>query len=126
MKRSLALALVVVLAACGGIGRTLSGTWSGTFAVGGAGSSTATMSLTQTGDSFVGTWQVAFAEGTRGGSLEGTVADDATVEMRLHPAGSAACPYAVTATWSGDTLSGTYETFNCSGRVSGTLNLQRR
>jgi hypothetical protein len=126
MKSLIALVLVVALAACGGVGRTLSGNWSGTVNVSGAGPGTATMSISQSGDGFVGTWQIAFAEGESSGSLEGVVIGDSTVTMQLYPSSPSACPYQIAATWSANTLSGSYETFNCSGRVSGRLDLQKR
>jgi hypothetical protein len=110
----------------GGASRSLSGNWSGNVNDSVAGRGTVTLSISQSGNSFVGTWQAVFAEGVNSGSLQGFAQSDSSVVIQLHPSNPSACPYNVVANWSGNALSGNYSAFNCSQNVSGTLNLQKQ
>ncbi len=76
--------------------------------------------LAQSGSQLSGSWQISFSSQSNSGSLQGVVSGN-SVSARLLPSRVGACPYTLTATRSGNTLSGNYSAFNCTAALSGTL-----
>ena len=127
---SSALLLVATIVACGnGGGATAfnhSGSWTGVINDSVAGTGSVTVSISQSGNTLLGTWQATFdAGGVNSGSLEGIIrANDVVIE--LYPSQAMACPYRIVAQRSGSTLSGTYVAFNCSIEISGSLSVTKQ
>lgn len=102
------------------------GTWSGSIddSIGGRGSTT--MHITQSGSDLAGTWQAMFGGGHGiGGTLTGLIVGQ-EVEIELLPAAAGSCPHAGVGQRSGNTLSGTYEAYNCSVTVTGTFDVTKQ
>ena len=120
MQRLLVLALALLLSACGVGGSDYSGSYVGSVVdtVGGAG--TASITIAQSGSQLSGSWQIGFGSLVNSGSLQG-VASGNSVSAQLLPSRAGACPYTLTATRSGNTLSGNYSAFNCTQPLSGTF-----
>jgi opacity protein-like surface antigen len=125
MKTLLALVVVLLLAGCSSSSADYSGQWVGTVSdtVGGVGQGNLTIS--QSGSQLTGSWQIGFTGGLNSGSLQGTVSGS-SVSVQLYPSRPDACPYNLTATRSGDTLTGNYAAYNCSISISGTLTAQKQ
>jgi len=136
VRAPLALAVVLLVTACGGGDNgsptepqplTLTGTWAGTIvdSVGGHGTVRAT--VRQDGNQVTGTWAATFTDprGNNGGSLSGTV-NGSAVSLTLYGPNEGVCPFRVTATWSGDRLTGTYAAFSCTTAITGSLDLRRQ
>jgi hypothetical protein len=122
----LPLAIAVVLAGCRG-DESLTGNWTGAFkdSLGLAGGGHLTIS--QSGASLSGEWQVTFTADSAfndEGPLTGTAAGD-TISATLMPT-RGPCPFALTATRTGDQIRGNYTAVNCRREQTGTVDLQRR
>ena len=58
------------------------------------------------------------------GTLSGTIAGS-TLSLTLTPSDPRTCPFDLTATVSGNRITGTYAAFNCTVPVSGAIDLAR-
>ena len=103
----------------------LSGIWTGTLqsSISGPATALVTMTLTQVGSSLTGTWSVdvtSFA-GANGGRLSGAVrGNNVSFDLTDPPN----CLFRVTArVTDGNTITGTYNTFNCTVVPSGIISL---
>ncbi len=83
------------------------------------------LAISQSGNQFTGSWQISFYSGVNSGSLQGTASGN-SVNVQLYPSDPTGCPFNVTATRSGNTMTGNYAAFDCTGSVSGTLSVARR
>lgn len=121
------LAFVTVLVAgCSSSGSfSYTGNWAGNINDSVAGAGTMTASLTQSGSTFVGTWQAVFSSGSNGGSLTGTI-NGSSVVVDLEPSNASACPYNVVAQRAGSQISGNYSAYNCTGTITGTLTITKQ
>ena len=105
----------------------LSGIWTGTLqsSISGPATALVTITLTQVGSSLTGTWSVdatSFA-GANDGRLLGTVRGN-IVEIDLTDPPN--CVFSVLATVTdGNTISGTYNPFNCAVVPSGIISLTK-
>ena len=103
----------------------LSGVWTGTLQSI-SGPATAQATITQIGSSFTGTWSVdatSFA-GTNSGRLSGTV-NGPNVSIILTPSDPLNCLFIVAAMVTENTMTGTYDTLNCTVVPSGSISLTR-
>lgn len=124
MKRLFGVILVLFLAACASA-PNYTGQWIGDVNDTLAGYGQGNLSINHSGNELSGTWQIGFASGINGGSLQGTVNGNA-VSIQLYPSNPNACPFNVTASLSGNTMVGNYASFNCTGVISGTLSMSRQ
>jgi len=113
-------------------GQQLAGNYTGTlvsnssgFAQIGVGTLQAT--LAQNGGSLNGSWTTTYANAAynNAGSLTGTVSAS-SVTLTLTSDVTGLCPSSVTAAISGTTLSGTYETVNCSFTDGGQFKITKQ
>ena len=119
------LALCTV-AACGGGNSSptaptpppfsFNGTWTGPITSNVVGPGTGTVTITQTGSSLSGTWATVYPDPMiqGAGSFSGT-ASGMSLSGTLSPSDPTDCPYTINATVSGNLMTGTYATFNCTG-----------
>ena len=126
------LGLCLVSARCGGDSPTspsapvsLTGTWTGTIQDSLVGAGTARVTIAQSGSSLTGTWSFTAGGDTNSGSLSGSVTGS-SLSVTLTPSVPTSCPFQVTATVSGNTITGTYAAFNCTVAISGSINLTRQ
>lgn len=133
MKQVIRLVLaglvVLGLAACGSSDSgtrapTYAGAWSGEIVDDIVGTGTVTANLTQRGNELGGTWRAVYPEFTNSGSAVGLV-NGSDVLIELWPSDPTTCPFRLTATRSGDSLSGTYAAFNCTASISGQITLTK-
>ena len=144
IHRSIAVLALCITAACGGGNSSptaptptppppppfsFNGTWTGpiTSNVPGVPPGTATITITHTGSSLSGTWATVYPDSTfnTAGSFSGT-ASGMSLEGTLSPSIPTECPYTINATVSGNLMTGTYASFNCSGVLSGTISLTKQ
>ena len=106
---------------------SFSGTWTGPITSNVLGPGTATVTITQTGSSLSGTWATVYPDPTiqGAGSFSGT-ASGMSLEGTLSPSDPTDCPYTINATVSGNLMTGTYATFNCTGVDSGSIMLTKQ
>ena len=104
---------------------SLTGTWTGTIQDSLVGAGTARVTLAQSGSSLSGTWSFTAGADTNSGSLSGSVTGSSLSAM-LTPSVPTSCPFQVTATINGNTISGTYAAVNCTVPISGSLSLTRQ
>ena len=108
---------------------SFNGTWTGPIAsnVPGVPPGTATVTITHTGSSLSGTWATVYPDSmfNSAGSFSGT-ASGMSLEGTLSPSIPTECPYTINATVSGNLMTGTYASFNCSGVLSGTISLTKQ
>ena len=105
----------------------LSGIWTGTLENSISGPATARVTITQVGSSLTGTWSVDATNvaGANGGSLFGRVTRD-IVSFELTPSDPLNCFFSVTArVTDGNTITGIYDTFNCTVVPSGIISLTK-
>ena len=105
----------------------LSGVWTGTLQDSVSSQVTASLTITQVGSSFTGTWSVdatSFAGAAPLGSLSGTVSGS-NVSIFLRSSDPPTCLFDVTARATGNTMAGTYTTFNCTVVLTGSISLTR-
>ncbi len=112
----------------------VSGTWRGTILDSAAGSGTITLTIGQRGPGLVGTWSSTFADVSfnRSGSFSGTMVGSPFV-LFLRPSIPIACggdvtlngTLAMSTTIAGDRMTGTYTVLNCSGVITGTVDVAR-
>ena len=103
----------------------LSGIWTGSLESM-SGPVTARVTMTQIGSSLSGTWSVdatSFA-GANGGRLSGNV-NGFNVAFALTPSDPLNCLFSVAVRVTGNTMTGTYNTLNCTVVPSGTISLTR-
>lgn len=124
MKYLVLLGILLLLSACSSV-PDYSGQWVGGANDTRAGYGQASLTISQSGSQLTGSWQIGFGGGVNSGSLQGTASGNA-VNVQLFPSNPSACPFNVTATRSGDTMNGNYAAFNCTGAISGTLNVTKR
>ncbi|MBM3776910.1 MAG: hypothetical protein FJW23_01560 [Acidimicrobiia bacterium] len=106
---------------------TLDGTYVGSINDSIAGAGTARITVVATGTSLSGTWQATFANASNNasGTLQGTFTDT-TLTATFTPSVSGTCPWAVTMTRSGATMSGTYAATNCNVARAGSIDLKKQ
>ena len=108
---------------------SFNGTWTGpiTSNFPGIPPGTATTTISQTGSSLSGTWATVYPDPTfnSSGSFSGT-ASGMSLSGTLSPSDPTDCPYTINATVSGNLMSGTYATFNCTLAVSGSISLTKQ
>ena len=124
------LVLACVMTSCSGDEEdtSLSGTYVGTIQDSVVGAGTVRITLSQTGSTLSGTWQMTFANPnfTNSGSLSGTVSGQ-SITLTLTPSNPTTCPFNVTATMMGaNRFVGTYAAFNCGDTVAGSLDVTRQ
>lgn len=83
--------------------------------------------MAQNGSSVNGSWNVAYsnAANNNAGSLTGIITGS-SVTLTLTPGVPTACPFNVTASIAGSSLSGTYATFNCTVADGGQFNAAKQ
>ena len=86
---------------------------------------TVRVTVAQNGSSLTGTWSISAAVQTNSGSLSGSVTGS-SLSITLTPSVPTSCPYQLTATVTGNTITGTYASFNCTVAVSGSLTVTRQ
>jgi hypothetical protein len=124
------LGVLVLCSACGSLtgpgSDSLSGSWTGVTSGSSGGPGAVQTTIGQSGSALSGTWGAQYANplNNSSGSLSGKVSGD-TVTLTLSPSVPTSCPYTVTAIKSGETLAGTFATFNCQTSQSGTVRLAR-
>ena len=131
--RRLSLVLVAASAvACGAKSPTgpstpsLTGTWSGNITSNlSAGSGPARVTISQTGNSVSGIWSVTGPNSPDSGILSGSF-DGSVVSMTLSPSVPTGCPYRMTATVVGNSMTGTYAAFDCTLPVAGGVALTKQ
>ena len=83
--------------------------------------------IAQSGTSLSGTWSTTFTNaGNNSATLSGTLTGSisgSSVSMSLVPSAPTSCTIPMTATVSGNSMSGTYVSANCSVPDSGSINL---
>ena len=129
VRAAILISLCLVAARCGNNTPTLpsaflSGIWTGTLQDSTSGPATAVLTITQVGTELTGTWSVdatSFA-GANSGSLLGIV-NGPNVSIELTPSDPLTCSVSVTATVTGNTLAGTYITFNCTVVLGDSISL---
>ena len=124
MKKTILLGLLIVLTACS-TSSNYSGQWAGQVIDNIAGVGQGNLTFSQDGDTLSGAWQITFARGVNSGYVEGVVNGN-SIRAQLYPSNPQACPYNVTATRSGDNLTGNYAAFNCNVANSGTITASRQ
>ena len=130
--------LMILAVGCGGDSPTaptppppfsFNGTWTGPIIsnVPGVPPGTGTVTITHTGSSLSGTWATVYPDSTfnSAGSFSGTASGMSLVGM-LSPSIPTDCPYTINAAVSGNLMTGTYASFNCSGVLSGTISLTKQ
>ena len=127
MKRLSLLIVAIFLSACGGSSSSIDGTYSGPINDAVAGAGTARVTMASNGNSLSGTWSSTFSNASynNSGSTSGTISGS-SLSMTLAPSNPQACPLAVTATQSGNQITGTYATMSCSVTDSGSFNLTKQ
>jgi hypothetical protein len=132
MRQMILCGVVCLAGACGGSSpaapsqASFSGTWKGTITSSLAtGSTPATLTLSQSGSSLSGTWNLVGPDGPTAGSLTGG-AVGSLVAMTLTPGVQTQCPYTVNATVSNTRMTGVYASFNCTVVSSGSIDLARQ
>jgi len=132
VRATFLIALCLLAAQCGDNSPTtpsefLSGVWTGTFQDSASGPATARLTITQVGGSLTGTWSVdatSFAGAAPLGSIFGTVSGS-NVSIFLRSSDPPTCLFDITATATGNTMAGTYTTFNCTVVLTGSISLTR-
>ena len=131
VRDAVLIGLCLVAAQCGDNAPTvptefLSGLWTGTLQSSTSGPATGLVTITQIGSSLTGTWSIDATSlaGASDGSLFGMVTGQ-DVSIALTPSDPLTCSFGVTATVTGNTITGTYVTFNCTVALSGNISLTR-
>ncbi|MXY22922.1 MAG: hypothetical protein F4Y45_00145 [Acidobacteria bacterium] len=102
-------------------GPSLNGTWLGWFSSLSTEFRTATLTLLQTGFVLSGFWTVFEADGTRSGTLTGTVAGSTAI-LTLQPYDTAECSISMVVAIATTTrMEGTWETRDCAMAHTGTF-----
>jgi hypothetical protein len=132
MKRITLVVALVALVSCGGGSPSapsavqVAGTWSGSITSNQvAGSGPARITIAQSGSSLTGTWQVTGPNGPDSGNMTGSM-NGSSASMSLTPSVPGTCPYSVTATFAGSSMTGTYATQNCTASGSGGVALTKQ
>ena len=105
---------------------SIAGTWTGSINDSAYGAGSVRLTFNQSGGPLTGTWSATFANGvlTNTGSLSGSM-NGSDISAVLTPTDPLACPYNVTATRTGNTITGTYAAFNCTASVTGSVNVTK-
>ena len=113
----------------------LAGEWAGTITDSMAGAGTIRLTIGQRGPGLSGTWASTFADGSfnRSGSFSGTMIGSPFV-LFLRPSLPIVCSpdetltgtLAMTTRVDGDRITGSYTIFNCSGVITGTVEVTRQ
>jgi hypothetical protein len=134
------ISLAVWLLACNDSPDTLTGSWIGGFSQDvQERAGTITMSLTQSGRSLAGRWEIEIEThdvggvivpvspplSPWGGSLEGTV-NGTSLEARLKPDNPEVCPYRWNAIHGGDRIQGAYVAFGARCQIQGRIDVRRQ
>jgi len=114
---------------------TMAGEWAGVIADSASGAGTIRMSIGQRGAGLSGTWASTFSDASlnRSGSFSGTMIG-APFVLFLRPSVPIVCSpdltltgtMAMTTTMTGDKLTGSYTVLNCSGVITGTVDVERQ
>lgn len=104
----------------------ISGTWVGTIEENYAGKGTFKATISQHDSTLIGTWSSSFSDPTydNAGELKGTFVER-YFTATLTPNSSQACTFTIAGTLSGDSLVGTYKSFNCPIFIRGVFNLKK-
>lgn len=124
---------VVLLVGCSGSSpsapspASLTGSWSGSYAVtvGGSNTGPAVFQLTHSGATVTGTGTLD--PGTpiaSSGVVAGFVSGNGLI-MEMVPSNPAICPIRFNGTWTRNRISGQWVAFNCAANFGGTLELRR-
>jgi len=130
------LALSVLASACGGTDSAPSnsnattsytGTWAGTATSPIAGTGNIRVTMAQTNVNLSGTWSATYAniQNNNSGTLSGSVTG-VSITLVLLSSVPSSCPYNLTGTRSGNTITGTFATVNCSGSSSGPFSVTKQ
>ena len=105
---------------------SLAGTWTGTVIDSLVGTGTIRITISQSGSTISGTWASTFPDpaDNNGGTASGTLSGS-SLSATLTPSNPSSCPFNVTATVSGNRMTGTYAVFTCTIAVTGSLELTR-
>ena len=124
--------LAALLTGCGGsptspTAISVAGTWVGSNTNSLApGSRPAQVTIAQSGTDLSGTWSATTPGGTDSGPLSGSI-DGSTLSISFFSAvPQGACHYGVTATVSGNQMTGTWTTVTCVTPANGTLSLTKQ
>jgi hypothetical protein len=119
----------LLLAGCSGGGGgnavDVSGNFRGTLQDSRSGPGTATATLAQNGTAVSGTVQTSTGTNIGGGNATGTVSGNA-IDLTVTPSQPTSCPFHVTGSVDGDTITGNFAAFNCTVSESGTFTLTRQ
>lgn len=123
----------LVLSSCGGGGSPsaptvmqIAGTWAGTITSNQvSGNGPARITIAQSGTSLTGTWNATGPGGPDSGNMSGSISGS-SVSMNLASSVPTNCPYTVTVTVGGTSMTGTYATANCTVAASGGINLTKQ
>lgn len=132
VARLCSLGLVLVIAGCGGDGGSgpsqtpnLSGSWRGSARDSDFGTGTMTATLTQSGASLTGNWSVQFPDGLSTGTVTNGSVTGSNFVARLEPSDPTDCPLQANGSLSGNRLTGTYVTVQCTVNANGSFDLTR-
>jgi hypothetical protein len=106
---------------------SIAGTWTGSINDSLVGPGSVRITFNQSGGpTLSGTWSASFANGalTNGGSFTGSMTGS-NISAILTPNDPLECPYNLTATRTGNTMTGTYAAFNCTVAVSGSVTVTK-
>jgi hypothetical protein len=123
--------LMLTTAACGGDSGNspsdiIAGTWNGTITSNISSPGHVTTTLTRSGSRIGGTWSMSDGDGnSNSGSVDGTLSGS-SLTLTLNPSDPTTCPFNVTATINGSSMSGTYAAFQCTVSLGGSLTLTKQ
>lgn len=84
------------------------------------------VTLLQSGDTLSGTWEVTFpSSSNNGGSLTGSV-KGGSISATSSPSAPSACSFKLTAVGTGNRITGTYVSFDCTVVITGTIEAKRQ
>lgn len=101
----------------------IAGTWQGTVFDTLSGQGAVQVTFNQSGADLTGTWATIYPSGNNGGTLSGRL-NGSALTATLMPS-VPQCALSVTATVSGNTITGTYAAINCGAAISGAINVAR-
>lgn len=127
------VALVLLSSACGGndtsptSSNSYTGTWVGTVSSPIAGTGTIRATMAESGPNLSGTWSATYPDisNNNSGTLTGSVTG-VSISLVLRSSVPASCPYTLTGVRSGNTITGTFATFNCTGSSSGPFSVTKQ
>jgi hypothetical protein len=105
---------------------SIAGTWTGSITDSLLGPGSVRITFNQSGGPLTGTWSATFVNGavTNGGSFSGSI-NGSNISAILTPNDPLECPYNLSATRNGNTITGTYAALNCTVVVSGSVTVTK-